>query len=254
MIKNDIALSIKNLDFYYGDHHALKAITFDIFSKKITALIGASGCGKSTLLRTFNKMYELYSNQFITGEILFDNTNILEKNINLSILRSRIGMVFQKPTPFNMSIFENIAFGIKLYQKLPLALLREKVESILKQVTLWDEVKDRLYKSALQLSGGQQQRLCIARALAVEPEIILMDEPTSALDPVSTAKVEELFDVLKEKYTIVFVTHNLQQAARCADHVAFFYEGELVEVNDAATLFTKPTHSKTHDYITGRFG
>lgn len=254
MTANDVAISIKKVDFYYGAYHALRNINFDIHAKKVTAMIGPSGCGKSTLLRMLNRMYDLYPNQQAKGEVLFDDVNILDKDIDLNILRSRIGMVFQKPTPFSMSIYENIAFGIKLYERPSSARIQEKIEKVLRQVALWDEVKDRLHRSALGLSGGQQQRLCIARALAVEPEVLLLDEPTSALDPVSTAKIEELLDILKENYTIVLVTHNLQQAARCADKVAFFYSGELVEMNDAAILFTKPSQAKTHDYITGRFG
>lgn len=254
MISDEIAISIQKVDFYYGAYHALKNINFDVQAKKVTAMIGPSGCGKSTLLRMLNRMYDLYPNQHATGAVLFDGVNILGKEIDLNILRSRIGMVFQKPTPFKMSIYQNIAFGIKLYERLSSAQLEEKIEKVLRQVALWDEVKDRLHRSALGLSGGQQQRLCIARALAVEPEVILLDEPTSALDPISTAKIEELLDILKETYTIILVTHNLQQAARCADKVAFFYAGELVEMNDAAILFTKPAQPKTHDYITGRFG
>lgn len=251
---DDIAISIQGLNFYYNNFHALKNIGFDMLRHQVTAMIGPSGCGKSTLLRTINRMYDLYPEQKAEGEIWFDGKNILDKRIDLNILRSRIGMVFQKPTPFNMSIQDNIAFGIKLYERLSASEMKDRIEEALRQVALWDEVKDRLHISALSLSGGQQQRLCMARTLAIKPEVLLLDEPTSALDPISTARIEELLDALKTHYTIVIVTHNLQQAARCADQVAFFYMGELIEINDVETMFTKPDNIQTHDYITGRFG
>ncbi len=247
-------LVIRNLDFFYGQNQALKSINFVIPARRVTAMIGPSGCGKSTLLRIFNRMYDLYPDQRATGEILMDGVNLIARDIDLNALRAKVGMVFQKPTPFPMSIFENIAFGIRLHEKLSRNALAERVEWSLQRAALWDEVKDRLETSALGLSGGQQQRLCIARTIAVRPEVILLDEPTSALDPISTLKVEELVDELKREFTIVIVTHNMQQAARIADQTAFFYLGELVEVGPSEVIFTNPTQKKTQDYITGRFG
>lgn len=247
-------LSIRNLDFYYGDNRALKGITLDLPDRQVTGMIGPSGCGKSTLLRVLNRMYSLYPGQRAKGEVLLDGRNILAPDTDLNELRARIGMVFQKPTPFPMTIHENIAFGVRLHERLGKAAMEERVEWALTRAALWDEVKDRLHSSALGLSGGQQQRLCIARSIAVRPEVILLDEPTSALDPISTLKIEELIDELKQDFTIAIVTHNMQQAARCADQVAFFYLGELVEAAPALQLFTAPRHPKTQEYITGRFG
>lgn len=247
-------VSIKNLDFFYGTHQTLHTISMDIPAHKVTGLIGPSGCGKSTLLRTLNRMYDLYPGQKATGQILFDGKNILDADIDLDRLRTRIGMVFQRPTAFSMSIFENIAFGVRLHEKLKRSELEERVMHVLKQVALWNEVKDRLHHSALALSGGQQQRLCIARALATHPDILLMDEPTSALDPISTAHIEELLDEIRHHHSIVIVTHNLQQAARCTDQVGFLFQGKLVELNSSEKLFTAPDNPKTQDYITGRFG
>ena len=249
-----IEISIRNLDFYYGDTHALKRINLDVPLKQVTGMIGPSGCGKSTLLRVLNRMYDLYPGQRATGEVMMDGENIIASNIDLNALRSRIGMVFQKPTPFPMTIYNNIAFGVRLHEKLSKSAMDERVEWSLKRGALWDEVKDRMNASALGLSGGQQQRLCIARTIAVRPEVILLDEPTSALDPISTLKIEELVDDLKHDFTIALVTHNMQQAARVADQVGFFYLGELVEVSSAAQMFTAPKERRTQDYITGRFG
>jgi len=251
---NEPRIAVRNLDFFYGDHRALKAITLDFPDRQVTGLIGPSGCGKSTLLRVLNRMYDLYPGQRATGEVLMDGENIIAPAIDLNVLRARIGMVFQKPTPFPMTIHENIAFGVKLHEKLSRAEMDERVEWSLTRAALWTEVKDRLQKSALGLSGGQQQRLCIARTIAVRPEVILLDEPTSALDPISTLKIEELIDELKADFTIAIVTHNMQQAARCADQVAFFYLGEMVEVSPAADLFTNPREKRTQEYVTGRFG
>jgi phosphate transport system ATP-binding protein len=247
-------VAIRNLDFFYGDNRALKAINLDLPDRQVTGMIGPSGCGKSTLLRVLNRMYSLYPGQRATGEVLMDGQNIIGPDVETNELRSKIGMVFQKPTPFPMTIYENIAFGVRLHEKLPKAKMDERVEWALSRAAIWGEVKDRLHTSALGLSGGQQQRLCIARSIAVRPEVILLDEPTSALDPISTSKIEELIDELKRDFTIAIVTHNMQQAARCADQVAFFYLGELVEVAPAAQLFTAPRHPKTQEYITGRFG
>ena len=247
-------LAIRNLDFYYGDNRALKSIALDLPERQVTGMIGPSGCGKSTLLRVLNRMYDLYPGQRATGEVMMDGENILSDAVDRNALRSRIGMVFQKPTPFPMSIYENIAFGVKLHESLSKAAMDERVEWSLSRAALWGEVKDRLDSSAMGLSGGQQQRLCIARTIAVRPEVILLDEPTSALDPLSTLKVEELIDELKQDFTIAIVTHNMQQAARCADQVAFFYLGEVVEVAPAAQLFTAPKQKRTQEYITGRFG
>ena len=247
-------ISVRNVNFYYGDYKALKGITLPIYDKKVTALIGPSGCGKSTLLRIFNRMYDLYPKQRADGEILFDGQNLLQPGQDLNLLRARIGMVFQKPTPFPMSIYDNIAFGIRLYEKVPKSELDDRVQSALKRAALWDEVKDKLGQSGLGLSGGQQQRLCIARSVAVRPEVLLLDEPTSALDPIATAKVEELIYQLKSDYTIVIVTHSMQQAARVSDFTAFMYLGDLIEFGVTEQVFTNPKQTKTEDYITGRFG
>ena len=251
---NNARVSISNLDFFYGDNRALKEIKLDLPDRQVTGMIGPSGCGKSTLLRVLNRMYSLYPGQRATGEVMMDGENIISDSVDLNMLRAKIGMVFQKPTPFPMTIYENIAFGIRLHEKLSKSEMGERIEWALTRAALWNEVKDRLDRSALGLSGGQQQRLCIARTIAVRPEVILFDEPTSALDPISTLKIEELIDELKRDFTIAIVTHNMQQAARCADQVAFFYLGELIEVAPAAQLFTAPKHPKTQEYITGRFG
>jgi len=253
-VLNAPRIAIRKLDFFYGDNRALKAIDFDIPDRQVTGMIGPSGCGKSTLLRVLNRMYSLYPGQRATGEAMMDGMNIVAPDADLNALRAKIGMVFQKPTPFPMTIYENIAFGVRLHEKLSKAQMDERVEWALSRAAIWGEVKDRLDSSALGLSGGQQQRLCIARTIAVRPEVILFDEPTSALDPISTLKIEELIDELKRDFTIVIVTHNMQQAARCADQVAFFYLGELIEVAPAAQMFTAPKHQKTQEYITGRFG
>ncbi len=247
-------VSIRDLDFYYGRNRALTKVALDIPGRRVMGMIGPSGCGKSTLLRVMNRMYDLYPGQRAEGEVLLDGENILDGGIDLNALRSRIGMVFQKPTPFPMSIYDNIAFGVRLHERLSRPDMAARVEWSLTRAALWDEVKDRLTTPAAGLSGGQQQRLCIARSIAVRPEVILLDEPTSALDPISTLKIEELIDELKRDFTIVIVTHNMQQAARCADQVAFFYLGELVEVGPAAQIFTAPKQRKTQEYITGRFG
>jgi phosphate transport system ATP-binding protein len=247
-------ISVRNLDFYYADNRALKAINLDLPERQVTGMIGPSGCGKSTLLRVLNRMYSLYPGQRAAGEVLMDGRNMISPQVDLNELRSKIGMVFQKPTPFPMTIYDNIAFGVKLHEKLSKAQMDERVEWALSRAAIWGEVKDRLQTNAMGLSGGQQQRLCIARTIAVRPEVILFDEPTSALDPISTLKIEELIDELKRDFTICIVTHNMQQAARCADQVAFFYLGELVEVAPAAQMFTNPREQKTQEYITGRFG
>jgi phosphate transport system ATP-binding protein len=245
---------IRDLNFYYGDTKALKDISLSLYETKVTAFIGPSGCGKSTLLRILNRMYDLYPNQRAEGEVLLDGEDILSPKQDVNILRARVGMVFQKPTPFPMSIFENIAFGIRLYERLPRSELADRIEMSLRRAALWDEVKDKLSTNGLTLSGGQQQRLCIARTVAVKPEVILFDEPCSALDPISTAKIEELIDELKADYTIVIVTHNMQQAARVSDFTAFMYLGELVEFDTTSRIFTAPHDRRTQDYITGRFG
>jgi phosphate transport system ATP-binding protein len=245
---------ISDLRFYYKKFEALKNINLRLLDKRVTAFIGPSGCGKSTLLRCLNRMYDLYPEQHATGEIVVDGHNILDPKIDLNLLRAKIGMVFQKPTPFPMSIFDNIAFGIRLYDSLPHSELAERVESALRRAALWDEVKDKLKQSGLGLSGGQQQRLCIARAIAVKPEVLLLDEPCSALDPISTQKVEELISELKTDYCIIMVTHSMQQAARSSDYTAFMYLGELIEFSDTETVFTNPANKRTEDYITGRFG
>ncbi len=249
-----IAIQVNDLDFYYGKSQALHGINMVFPERSVTGMIGPSGCGKSTLLRVLNRMYDLYPGQRATGEVIFSGQNILGSGLDLNALRSRVGMVFQKPTPFPMSIYDNIAFGIRLHERVSRSEMDGRVEDALRRVALWPEVKDRLQASATALSGGQQQRLCIARTIAVRPEVILLDEPTSALDPVSTARIEELLDELKTEFTIAIVTHNMQQAARCADQVAFFYLGELVEVDSTARMFTAPRESRTQDYITGRFG
>jgi phosphate transport system ATP-binding protein len=247
-------VSIRGLDFFYGDHRALKDINVSLYQGKVTAFIGPSGCGKSTLLRILNRMYDLYPNQRASGHVRLDGEDILAASQDLNLLRAKVGMVFQRPTPFPMTIFDNIAFGIRLYEKLPKSELEGRVQDALQRAALWGEVKDKLTASGLSLSGGQQQRLCIARTVAVRPEVILFDEPCSALDPVSTAKIEELIDELKDDYTIAIVTHNMQQAARVSDFTAFMYLGELIEFGDTTHIFTAPNDRRTQDYITGRFG
>ncbi|MFM2028899.1 MAG: hypothetical protein RL517_90 [Pseudomonadota bacterium] len=248
------AIEIRNLNFFYGSYQGLKNINLDIEERKVTAFIGPSGCGKSTLLRSLNRMYDLYPGQKAEGEINFYGENILNSNRDLNLLRSRIGMVFQKPTPFPMSIYENIAFGVALYEKLSRSEMDDRVEWALNKAALWGEVKDKLRQSGLSLSGGQQQRLCIARGVAVKPSVLLLDEPTSALDPISTAKIEELINELKTDYTIVIVTHNMQQAARVSDFTAYMYMGNLIEFGKTDEIFIKPKRKETEDYITGRFG
>ena len=249
-----VKIDVRNLRFYYGDSLALKTITLPLYANKVTAFIGPSGCGKSTLLRVLNRMYDLYPGQRAEGEIMFEGRNLLNPNEDLNLLRSRIGMVFQKPTPFPMTIYDNIAFGIKLYERLSKSEMDERIETALMKAALWNEVKDKLNASGLSLSGGQQQRLCIARSVAIRPEVILFDEPCSALDPISTAKIEELIDELKSDYTIAIVTHNMQQAARVSQYTAFMYLGELIEFSDTSKIFTSPRDQHTQDYITGRFG
>ncbi len=245
---------IANLNFFYGAFQGLKNINLKIHEKKVTAFIGPSGCGKSTLLRTLNRMYDLYPGQRAEGQILYNGRNILEHGLDVNMLRARVGMVFQKPTPFPMTVYENIAFGVRLYENLARGEMDERVEWALNKAALWGEVKDKLHKSGLSLSGGQQQRLCIARGVAVKPEVLLLDEPTSALDPISTAKIEELISELKGEYTIAIVTHNMQQAARCSDYTAYMYLGELVEFGETDQIFMNPGRRETQDYITGRFG
>ena len=245
---------ISNLDFYYGTFQGLKNINLRIHEKKVTAFIGPSGCGKSTLLRTLNRMYDLYPGQRAEGKIIYNGRNVLEPGLDVNMLRARVGMVFQKPTPFPMTVYENIAFGVRLYENLSRGEMDERVEWALNKAALWGEVKDKLHKSGLSLSGGQQQRLCIARGVAVKPEVLLLDEPTSALDPISTAKIEELISELKGEYTIAIVTHNMQQAARCSDYTAYMYLGELVEFGETDQIFMNPGRRETQDYITGRFG
>jgi phosphate transport system ATP-binding protein len=247
-------ISIRDLNFYYGESKALKNINLQLYEGKVTAFIGPSGCGKSTLLRVLNRMYDLYPHQRAEGEVMFEGEDVLSPRQDLNLLRARIGMVFQKPTPFPMSIYENIAFGIRLYEKLSKSELDGRVESALRRAALWEEVKDKLATNGLSLSGGQQQRLCIARTVAVKPEVILFDEPCSALDPISTAKIEELIDELKDDYTIAIVTHNMQQAARVSDFTAFMYLGEMIEFDTTSKMFTAPSDRRTQDYITGRFG
>ncbi|HEY8857025.1 MAG TPA: phosphate ABC transporter ATP-binding protein PstB [Rugosibacter sp.] len=260
-MKNDIPaatlttqITLRNFNFYYGKYHALKNINLDIYRTQVTAFIGPSGCGKSTLLRTMNRMYDLYPDQRAEGELRLDGMDILDKSVDINYLRARVGMVFQKPTPFPMSIYENIAFGVNLQERLSRSEMDERVEWALKKAALWDEVKDVLNKSGMSLSGGQQQRLCIARGIAVKPEVLLLDEPTSALDPISTMRIEELVSELKEEFTIVIVTHNMQQAARMSDFTAYMYLGELIEFGVTDQIFIKPQKKQTEDYITGRFG
>ena len=250
----EIRLSVRDLDFYYNKYKALNSISLDIQSNQVTAFIGPSGCGKSTLLRCFNRIYAMYPKQRAVGEIWLDGRNILNQGEDLNLLRAKVGMVFQKPTPFPMSIYDNIAFGVRLYERLSRSEMDERVEWALKKAAIWDEVKDKLTHIGTEISGGQQQRLCIARAIAIKPEILLLDEPASALDPISTMKIEELINELKQDYTIVIVTHNMQQAARVSDYTGFLYLGQLVEYNETPIIFTKPAKSQTQDYITGRFG
>jgi phosphate transport system ATP-binding protein len=246
--------TVRDLHFHYGDFHALKGIDMDIPERQVTAIIGPSGCGKSTLLRIFNRIYAIYPKLRATGEILLDGENILDPRYSMNRLRSKIGMVFQKPVPFPMTIFENVAYGIRHHEKLSKADMEGRVEQALRSAALWDEVKDKLKQNALGLSGGQQQRLCIARAIALKPEVLLLDEPTSALDPIATGRIEQLIEELKSEFTIVIVTHNMQQAARVSDLTAFMYLGELVEFDQTEKIFTKPEKKQTEDYITGRFG
>ena len=252
--REQVQILAKDFNFYYGKFQALKNVNLEIHQNRVTAFIGPSGCGKSTLLRAFNRMYELYPEQRAEGQLMMDGRNILDKDVDLIDLRARVGMVFQKPTPFPMSIYENIAFGVSMHEKLSRALMQERVEWALRKGALWDEVKDKLDQSGMSLSGGQQQRLCIARCIAVKPEVMLLDEPTSALDPISTARIEELITELKKDFTIVIVTHNMQQAARVSDYTAYMYLGELIEVGPTDSIFIKPKSRQTEDYITGRFG
>jgi phosphate transport system ATP-binding protein len=254
MADEHVQIAARNFNFYYGKFHALKDINLDIYKRRVTAFIGPSGCGKSTLLRAFNRMYQLYPEQRAEGELLLDGRNILDRDVDLIDLRARVGMVFQKPTPFPMSIYDNIAFGVSMHEKLSRSAMDERVEWALRKGALWEEVKDKLRQSGTSLSGGQQQRLCIARCVAVKPEVLLLDEPTSALDPISTARIEELITELKRDFTIVIVTHNMQQAARVSDYTAYMYLGELIEVGRTDSLFIKPQKRQTEDYITGRFG
>jgi phosphate transport system ATP-binding protein len=249
-----VKVLIRDLNFYYDKYHALKTVNLSLYDRKVTAFVGPSGCGKSTLLRILNRMYQLYPKQRAVGEVMVDGENILAPGQDLNLLRAKIGMVFQKPTPFPMSIYDNIAFGIRLYERLGQAEMDERIESALQRAALWTEVKDKLRQSGLGLSGGQQQRLCIARAIAVKPTILLLDEPCSALDPISTQKIEELITELKTDYTIAIVTHNMQQAARASDYTAFMYLGELIEFNQTPVIFTRPEKKQTEDYVTGRFG
>ena len=249
-----IKIAVKDLNFYYGGFHALRDVNMVIPENKVTAFIGPSGCGKSTLLRTFNRMFELYPGQRAEGEIVLDGENLLTTKTDISLIRAKIGMVFQKPTPFPMSIYDNIAFGVRLFERLGKAEMDERVEWALSKAALWNEVKDKLNQNGNSLSGGQQQRLCIARGVAIKPEVLLLDEPCSALDPISTAKVEELIAELKDDYTVVIVTHNMQQAARCSDYTAYMYLGELMEYGQTEQIFVKPRRKETEDYITGRFG
>ena len=248
------AIQIRDLNFYYGKGHALKHVNLAVPANAVTAIIGPSGCGKSTLLRTINRIYELYPEQYAEGQILIDGENILDRSVDMADLRRRVGMVFQKPTPFASSIRANVGFALTHYERLSKSELNDRIEDALRQAALWDEVKDKLNDSALSLSGGQQQRLCIARTVAVRPEIILLDEPTSALDPISTAKIEELIHEMRERFTVVIVTHNMQQAARVSQRTAFFHLGELVEYDDTSRIFTNPAQTRTQDYITGRYG
>ncbi len=249
-----VRIAVKHLDFYYGEHKALKNINLDFRDRHVTALIGPSGCGKSTLLRIFNRIYSLYPEQRAEGQIMLDGRNIISNDVDVNELRSRVGMVFQKPTPFPMSIYDNVAFGIRLYEKPPKSELDDRVEGALRRAALWDEVKDKLKSSGMGLSGGQQQRLCIARTIAQKPEVILFDEPTSALDPISTGKIEDLLEQLKSDFTIAIVTHNMQQAARISQYTAFMYLGEVIEFAPTNTIFMNPAKKQTQDYVTGRFG
>ncbi|MFV9473893.1 phosphate ABC transporter ATP-binding protein PstB [Advenella sp. RU8] len=251
---DETKIEVKNLNFYYGGFHAIKDVNMRIARNKVTAFIGPSGCGKSTLLRTFNRMFELYPGQRAEGEINLDGENLLTTTTDISLIRAKVGMVFQKPTPFPMSIYDNIAFGVKLFEKLSKAEMDERVEWALTKSALWNEVKDKLNQSGNGLSGGQQQRLCIARGVAIKPEVLLLDEPCSALDPISTVKIEELITELKKDYTVAIVTHNMQQAARCSDYTAYMYLGELMEFGETEKIFVKPQRKETEDYITGRFG
>ncbi len=253
-IKNEVKVSVRNLNFHYGKHQALFNNNIDIIKNKVTAVIGPSGCGKSTHLRVYNRIFELYREQRADGEIILDGENILSSEIDILELRRKVGMIFQKPTPFPMSVMENITYGLKLHYSLGKSEMMDKVERALRSAALWDEVKDKLNRPGMALSGGQQQRLCIARAIAVEPEIILMDEPTSAIDPIGTSKIEDLIQELEKNFTIVIVTHNMQQAARISDYTAFFFEGYIVEYGETEMIFTKPKNKQTEDYITGRFG
>jgi phosphate transport system ATP-binding protein len=253
-VQNKMAIEISGLNFFYGATRSLRDINLNVYDKKVTAFIGPSGCGKSTLLRTLNRMYDLYPGQRAEGKIIYNGNNILDPGQDINLLRARVGMVFQKPTPFPMSVYDNIAFGVSLYERLSKGEMDERVEWALKKAGLWTEVKDKLNKSGLSLSGGQQQRLCIARGVSVKPEVLLLDEPTSALDPISTVKIEELINELKQDYTIAIVTHNMQQAARCSDYTAYMYLGELVEFGETDHIFMNPVKKETQDYITGRFG
>ncbi len=254
MVISDAQIEFKDFNFFYGKFHALKDINFKMARHKVTAFIGPSGCGKSTLLRTINRMYDLYPEQRAEGQLLFDGRNLLDPSVDVSVLRAKIGMVFQKPTPFPMSIYDNIAFGVKLHERLSSSEMDERVEWALRKAALWDEVKDKLNQSGMSLSGGQQQRLCIARGIAAKPQVVLLDEPTSALDPISTSRIEELINELKSEFTIVIVTHNMQQAARISDYTAYMYLGEMMEFGVTDELFLKPKRQETEDYITGRFG
>lgn len=250
----NVKIAVSNLNFYYGTHQALIDNNINILEKQVTAIIGPSGCGKSTLLRTFNRIYQLYREQRAEGEIVLDGENILDKSVDILELRRKVGMIFQKPTPFPMSVFDNVAYPLKLHFSLSKSEIVDRVEKALRGASLWDEVKDKLKKSGMALSGGQQQRLCIARAIAAQPEVLLMDEPTSAIDPVGTLKVEDLIEELKQKFTIVIVTHNMQQAARISDYTAFYYQGRIIEFDVTEKIFTSPANKQTEDYITGRFG
>ena len=253
-IEKEVKVSVRNLNFHYGKHQALFSNNIDIIKNKVTAVIGPSGCGKSTHLRVYNRIFELYREQHADGEVVMDGENILSSEVDILELRRKVGMIFQKPTPFPMSVMENITYGLNLHYNLGKSEMTDKVEQALRSAALWDEVKDKLNRPGMALSGGQQQRLCIARAIAVEPEIILMDEPTSAIDPIGTSKIEELIQELEKNFTIVIVTHNMQQAARISDYTAFFFEGSIIEYGDTEQIFTKPENKKTEDYITGRFG
>jgi phosphate transport system ATP-binding protein len=250
----EVQMAFRNFDFYYGKYHALKNINLEVYKSRVTAFIGPSGCGKSTLLRTMNRMYDLYPEQYATGELMLDGQNVVGRGMDVNVLRKKVGMVFQKPTPFPMSIYDNIAFGVGLHERLTKSQMADRVEWALRKAALWGEVKDKLKQSGMSLSGGQQQRLCIARGIAVKPEILLLDEPTSALDPISTMRIEELIDELKDEFTIAIVTHNMQQAARISDFTAYMYLGEMIEFGVTDQIFIKPAKKATEDYISGRFG